>query len=170
MAHEEYRKGIIAIIINNSNEFLLVQLRGKGKGDWNFPGGGVENDETFEECLWREMREEIGLGKKQLHLVGRSRTNRIYKYNPKLLKEKMKQGSPYIGQEKAQYVLRLTENVNQLTISRDEFIGFKWVGFSDLSNYLLFPEQYENVVKVFKELVPEVCKQVRIASMLASKK
>jgi putative (di)nucleoside polyphosphate hydrolase len=158
MASKKYRRGIIAIVLNDSNQFLLVRLRGKGKGDWNFPGGGVENDETFEECLWREMEEEIDLDKSQLRLLGRSKDNRIYKYNPRLLKEKRKQDCPYIGQEKAQYVLRLVNGNHRLIINKDEFTGFKWVDFKDLKSYLLFPGQYENAIKVLKELVPEACK------------
>ena len=43
---------------------LLMGLRsehGKHPNYWEFPGGKCENDETIEECLHREWKEELNL-------------------------------------------------------------------------------------------------------------
>jgi len=50
------RIAVRAIIFKN-NHILLIQTR---RGDFKFPGGGVEKNESFEECLKREVREETG--------------------------------------------------------------------------------------------------------------
>lgn len=51
-----------AAIINDSGELLCAQ-RGYGSliGKWEFPGGKVENGETDQEALAREIKEELGI-------------------------------------------------------------------------------------------------------------
>lgn len=51
-------KGVYAIIINSTkNKVLTVQT---SRGDYFLPGGGIENNENYQECLEREMLEETG--------------------------------------------------------------------------------------------------------------
>lgn len=50
------RVAVRAIVMKN-NHILLIQ---SNRGDFKFPGGGVENDESYEDCLKREVREETG--------------------------------------------------------------------------------------------------------------
>jgi 8-oxo-dGTP diphosphatase len=49
------------IIINQNNEILLAKriLSDKEGGKWSIPGGNSELDETFEQSLNREIKEEL---------------------------------------------------------------------------------------------------------------
>ena len=54
---------VVAAIIKKNNFFLIVQRnRAKHLGlKWEFPGGKVENNETLEEALLREIKEELNI-------------------------------------------------------------------------------------------------------------
>ena len=56
-------KKVAAAIIFNKGK-ILVTRRAPGEklaGYWEFPGGKLEGNETPQECIVRELREELGL-------------------------------------------------------------------------------------------------------------
>lgn len=54
---------VSAGLIFRSGQLLITQrhLSGHLGGLWEFPGGKREPDETYEQCLARELREELGV-------------------------------------------------------------------------------------------------------------
>lgn len=71
-------KLVTAAIIYQDGKVLLTR-RGPGEklaGFWEFPGGKIEHGETYQECLTREIKEELNL---QIE-VGEVLTTSTYKY------------------------------------------------------------------------------------------
>lgn len=62
------------IIIDNDSVYLMFRRRKKDDGSFKeyyvIPGGGVDEGETFEETLYREMREELSVEVNILGKVG----------------------------------------------------------------------------------------------------
>jgi 8-oxo-dGTP diphosphatase len=59
------------ILKNNKNMIILIQRASETfKGYWALPGGIVEKNESVEETLIREMREEVGVQVKPLEILG----------------------------------------------------------------------------------------------------
>ena len=60
---------VTAAIIKQDDAILIVQRKaGKSFGGyWEFPGGKIEDGETPEECLVRELSEELGVVAFVLH-------------------------------------------------------------------------------------------------------
>jgi mutator protein MutT len=54
---------VSAALIFRGGKLLITQRSAKAHlgGLWEFPGGKREPDETFEQCLVREIREELGV-------------------------------------------------------------------------------------------------------------
>jgi 8-oxo-dGTP diphosphatase len=63
-----HRVGAFAIIRDETGRVLLS--RRADSGWWNLPGGGVEPDESVEEGIIREVREETGLDVDVGRLIG----------------------------------------------------------------------------------------------------
>jgi len=54
-----YRVSVKALVFDHDGRLLVMQNR---DGTWELPGGGWEHTETLDQCLRREIREELGVG------------------------------------------------------------------------------------------------------------
>jgi len=52
-----------AVVVNDAGDFLIAQRREKEMlgGLWEFPGGKLEENETIQECIARELKEELDI-------------------------------------------------------------------------------------------------------------
>lgn len=62
----------VAVIIDNQQRFLITQrpIHASHGGCWEFPGGKLEENETSEFALIREIKEEVDLDVHQYQLLG----------------------------------------------------------------------------------------------------
>ena len=110
------RFNVVAAIIKKNNKYLIVQRnRNKHLGlKWEFPGGKVKNNETFEEALNREIQEELNIK---------------IKIHEKITEEKYKDEKIYIL---LHYYLCALESG---TMSLNEHEAFAWIGKKDFDKY-----------------------------------
>lgn len=148
-----YRKGVAALIINNNQEFLLVNLISFEEKYFAIPGGGSEKDESLEDTVYREIKEELGIVKESLEFVGTSENPLQFKFKQIKLS---RDGIEYEGSEKHYFGFKFIGNDNEIKLQEDEVRSYKWVSFSDLKNYLLFDGELENVVEKIKEIFPDL--------------
>ena len=70
------RQGVYGLILNGDQNIALVKVR----DGYFLPGGGIEDNETHEECLKRECEEDLGYNIKLGEYIGKS-SNYTVSYN-----------------------------------------------------------------------------------------
>lgn len=148
-----YRKGVSAIILNNKNQLLLVNLMSFDKKYFAIPGGGVEKGESIEQAVYREIKEELGISKNLLNLVGKSNKPIKYKFREIRLE---RDGTKYIGSERYFFGFNFLGDNSNINPSFDEVRAYKWVSYDDLGKYLLFEKQLEETNKKILEIFPNL--------------
>ena len=84
-----FRKGVSALIINKKQELLLVNLESFEPHFFAIPGGGIEEGESKEEAVYREIGEELGIEEKSLKLIGKSGTYSLCSLNIQMKYERL---------------------------------------------------------------------------------
>jgi ADP-ribose pyrophosphatase YjhB (NUDIX family) len=63
--------GVSGLVVNSNGEWLVVQKKYGGlKGKWSLPAGFVEGNETADEAVIREIKEETGIQAVNRGLIG----------------------------------------------------------------------------------------------------
>lgn len=144
-----YRKGVSALIINNDNQFLLVNLESFEERFFAIPGGGLDEGETLEEAAYREIEEELSIPKASLELVGVSSEPLLIKFKTIKLH---RDGNEYKGSERHFFAFRYTGDGSDIVPAPGEVRSYRWVALPELGDYLLFENQLENTVEKIEEL------------------
>lgn len=161
MDHVQYnlrfRKGVSALILNKENKFLLVNLQSFEEKFYAVPGGGVENSETLEEAVYREIEEELGIKKVFLEYLSSSKEPHYFKFKTKKL---FRDGMEYDGSERYFFGFRFTGNDSDIVLQESEVRDYAWVAYGELKDFLLFQNQQEETVLKIHELFPMFKKEV----------
>lgn len=101
-----------------------------GQNAWQFPQGGIQPNESPEQALFRELREETGLSPDHVEVIGCTKKWLRYKLPRYLIRRNC---TPCcIGQKQMWFMLRLVggEHCVDLAWSRKpEFDGWRWVEY-----------------------------------------
>ncbi len=119
----------VGIILSNDAGKLLLAGRIGSKG-WQFPQGGMRENESAEEAMFRELHEEVGLREDDVEILGATSDWLRYRLPEKFVRHGSK--PLCIGQKQRWFILRLTgpdERVRVDCSETPEFDRWRWVEF-----------------------------------------
>lgn len=125
-------KQVTAAIIKNNDKYLICQRSSDDECSllWEFPGGKLEEGETLEHCIIREIKEELELDIKVQDIF----TTSIYHYEEKDISFTVYNASIAGG--------RMKLNVHNAA---------RWVSLHELKFYDFMPADIEFVEKLIKD-------------------
>ncbi len=125
---EGYRANVGIVITNDKQQILLAKRHDQDA--WQLPQGGIDEDESELEALFRELGEEIGLSPK--HVIVIAKTPKWLRYDLPKRHIRRKKKPICIGQKQVWFLLKLTAKEDSIkldTHSDIEFDDWKWVDY-----------------------------------------
>ena len=123
-----FRPNVGIILVNDENR--LFWGRRIGQDAWQFPQGGIQEGETPEEAMYRELEEEVGLKPHQVELLGSTRNWLRYRLPKKFIR---RNAQPIcIGQKQRWFLLRVKCAESDFCLDRcekPEFDDWRWVKY-----------------------------------------
>ncbi len=149
-----YRANVGIILRNQSGELLWAKRIGQDA--WQFPQGGISENESPEEAMYRELQEEIGLCIDDVAIVARTRGWLRYRLPKRLVRH---YSNPVcIGQKQIWFMLNLVGDENKVRFDlteNPEFDFWRWIDYwSPLKEVVAFKRNvYKRALKEFESYV-----------------
>ena len=112
----------VAAILRNAKGEILVCERLNERNAWQFPQGGIDEGETQEEALARELWEEIGIKKSDFRILSHKGPYR-YVFG----EGRKKKG--YHGKEQQYFLCEFVADDSKIKVktAHPEFRAWKWI-------------------------------------------
>ena len=139
-------------MVANDQGQLLWARRVGGRNAWQFPQGGINEKETPEEALYRELEEEIGLIEASVEILGATRGWLRYRLPKRFVRKG--QTPVCIGQKQKWFLLRMLAQDSAVRLDandKPEFDHWRWVSYWYPLNQVI-PFKREVYRRAMKEL------------------
>ncbi len=121
-----YRPNVAGLMVRPQGQLLICE-RWQVPGAWQFPQGGVDEGETLEEALCREVREEIGLRRRDYDII-KSLGGYCYLYPDEVRGKKVKKHGCH-GQEQTYFLCEVLPGAPEIDTDQKprEFGRHRWI-------------------------------------------
>ena len=151
-----YRANIGIVITNDKKQILLAKRF--EQSEWQLPQGGIDEDETELDALYRELQEEVGLDSSHVTLI--AKTPKWLRYELPDEHVRRTQKPMCIGQKQVWYLLKLDSSDDEISLNLHddvEFDDWKWVDYwKPVDEVINFKRDvYEDMLKALAPILFE---------------
>lgn len=143
----------VGIILTNELGRLLWARRVGGQDAWQFPQGGIKQNESAEQALFRELNEEVGLRPQDVSVLGVTKGWLRYRLPSRYVRQ---QHPVCIGQKQKWFLLELLTDEQGINLTKGdspEFDQWRWVSYwYPINNVVSFKRDVYR--RALKELSP----------------
>ncbi len=139
MAHFRTRVIGVGVIRDSQGRVLLLKMandHGVYPGQWGLVGGGLEDNETIEECITREIKEELNLTATQLT---------PFMFTSDQHEKKLRSGGA--EDQYLLFLLFLVRAEGQIVLN-DEWVDYRWVSCDEARTLPLNPKTSEVLLEL----------------------
>jgi putative (di)nucleoside polyphosphate hydrolase len=126
-----FRPNVGIILADSAGTGRVLWARRVGGQDaWQFPQGGINEGETPEEALYRELHEEVGLRAKDVKIVARTKGWLRYRLPRRMRRFNSTPG--FVGQKQKWFLLEMLAEDDAVSMDcgpKPEFDHWSWVSF-----------------------------------------
>lgn len=139
----DFRPNVAAAIINDRG-LILVGQRTDIPGSWQLPQGGVDNGESADEAVLREVEEETGIKPQNLKIIKKSGE---IKY---IFPDEINKKTGFKGQCQTFFLLKLINPDCEPQVS-DEFSSFEWITKDEVLDRIVGFKK-NSYIKAFRQI------------------
>ncbi|TGG91378.1 RNA pyrophosphohydrolase [Natronospirillum operosum] len=154
-----YRPNVGIILANDAGQVLWA--RRIGQDAWQFPQGGIGSRETPLDAMYRELREEIGLGREDVDIIACTCGWLKYRLPRRMVRQRRM--PVCIGQKQKWFLLRMRGDDSRVALDHSdtpEFDGWQWVSYwYPLAHVVPFKKQVYR--QALTELAPRLTKALQ---------
>lgn len=156
MIDKEGFRANVGIIVTNRQGKVLLAKRVNNPNAWQFPQGGISENETPMDAMYRELKEELGITAKEVEVLAESKHWLRYRL-PKRF-QRFDGHAHCIGQKQKWFLLLLVGEDACIKLdasSHPEFDEWKWVNYwYPLKQVIYFKRYvYRQALEEFSDLV-----------------
>ncbi len=148
-----FRPNVGMMLINNRHQILAGEAI-HYPGEWMMPQGGIDQGETPQQAMERELLEETGITYKHVNFITENPGWLSYLFRKPLIKD----GTLYTGQRQKWFLLEYNGSAPDAEAADDrEFIQFNWVDTDWLLQHTT-PFKiavYKSIFSAFEEYFPK---------------
>lgn len=149
-----YRSGVGIILVNDNRQVFYAKRIGMLA--WQFPQGGMQENETPLQTMFRELKEEVGLDPEDVEVLASTRRWLKYRLPSRLVRHYAK--PLCIGQKQKWFLLKMRSPDSKVDLQANnspEFDAWAWVSYwSPLKQVVTFKRRvYVLALKEFAKIV-----------------